>query len=333
MQNHIFHCIPLKDFRDPPTVRTCNTPLPVEELSKFLGLPLVGFAYLLQEAHHCAEDRVHGGPQSHLRGRTYEVGRRQRNSADVLWGHCPFQARSPMYCVRYSIRYQSMTTGQHLQRWTKTGTWSVLHQPNPQYVRGDQESSFGRMPVEAVHALPSENSRLHRKPGASCPTWLWSNLNRPVSSQAKNKRRHDQSSGPPHQSQPRGSHDICRDVELLCPLGTPSFPPGTHEYDPKRLFLIEGVSKDMITREEHQAKFSEYRDAQGPHDTVCTDGSKNNVWGQQWSSTVIFRMVRRLANSCPKDSRITAPSLMLRLQPSHWHLTNISTWILYSTML
>ena len=45
------------------------------------------------------------------------------------------------------------------------------------------------------------------------------------------------------------------DVELVCPLRTPNFPPGTHEYDPKKHNLIEGVSKCMITREEAQAKF------------------------------------------------------------------------------
>ena len=64
------------------------------------------------------------------------------------------------------------------------------------------------------------------------------------------------------------------DIETVCPLKTPTFPPGTHEYDPKRHILIEGVSKCMITREEAQAKFREYRDAQGPHDEVYTDGSK-----------------------------------------------------------
>ena len=44
-------------------------------------------------------------------------------------------------------------------------------------------------------------------------------------------------------------------VELVRPLRTPSFPPGTHEYDPKKHNLIEGLS---------------------PHDEVCTDGSKIN---------------------------------------------------------
>ena len=65
-------------------------------------------------------------------------------------------------------------------------------------------------------------------------------------------------------------------AELVCPLRTPSFPPGTHDYDPKRHDLIEGVSKCMISREEAQAKFNEYHEAQGSHDEVYTDGSKSN---------------------------------------------------------
>ena len=64
------------------------------------------------------------------------------------------------------------------------------------------------------------------------------------------------------------------DIETVCPPKTPTFPPGTHEYDPTRHSLIEGMSKCMITREEAQAKFWDYRDAQGPHDEVYTDGSK-----------------------------------------------------------
>ena len=64
------------------------------------------------------------------------------------------------------------------------------------------------------------------------------------------------------------------DVETVCPLKTPTFPPGTHEYDPKRHSHIEGVSNCMTTREEAKAKFREYHDTQGAHDEVYTDGSK-----------------------------------------------------------
>ena len=65
-------------------------------------------------------------------------------------------------------------------------------------------------------------------------------------------------------------------AELVCPQRTPNFPPGTHNYDPKRHDLIEGVSKCMISGQEAQAKFNEYHEAQGSHDEVYTDGSKMN---------------------------------------------------------
>ena len=65
-------------------------------------------------------------------------------------------------------------------------------------------------------------------------------------------------------------------AKLVCPLRTPNFPPGTHDYDPKRHDLIEGVSKCMISGQEAQAKFNEFREAQGSHDEVYTDGSKMN---------------------------------------------------------
>ena len=42
-------------------------------------------------------------------------------------------------------------------------------------------------------------------------------------------------------------------AELVCPLRTPNFPPGTHDYDPKRHDLIEGVSKCMISGQKAQA--------------------------------------------------------------------------------
>ena len=51
-------------------------------------------------------------------------------------------------------------------------------------------------------------------------------------------------------------------TKLICPLGTPSFSPGTHNYDPKGHDLIEGASKCMISRQETQAKFNEYYEAQ-----------------------------------------------------------------------
>ena len=100
-------------------------------------------------------------------------------------------------------------------------------------------------------------------------------------------------------------------AELVCPLGTPSFPPGTQDYDPKRHDLIEGVSKCMISREEAQAKFNEYHEAQGSHDEVYTDGSKMNE--RVGAAAVINRhfqdgetTCRQLSKRLPDNSTIFA---------------------------
>ena len=66
------------------------------------------------------------------------------------------------------------------------------------------------------------------------------------------------------------------DAKLVCPLRIPAFPPGTHNYNPKRHNLIEGVNKCMISRPEAQAKFREYQETLGSHAEVFTDGSKMN---------------------------------------------------------
>ena len=101
------------------------------------------------------------------------------------------------------------------------------------------------------------------------------------------------------------------DIETVCPLKTPTFPPGTHEYDPKRHSLIEGVSKCMITREEAQVKFKEHHDAQGPHDEVYTDLSK--IDERVGAAAVINRQFqngettcRQLSKRLPNNSTIFA---------------------------
>ena len=100
-------------------------------------------------------------------------------------------------------------------------------------------------------------------------------------------------------------------AELVCPLRTPNFPPGTHDYDPKRHDLIEGVSKCMISRQEAQAKFNEFREALGSHDEVYTDGSKMNE--KVGAATVINRhfqngetTCRQLSKRLPDNSSIFA---------------------------
>ena len=91
------------------------------------------------------------------------------------------------------------------------------------------------------------------------------------------------------------------DIEMVCPLKTPTFPPGTHEYDPKRHSLIEVVSKCMITREEAQAKFREYHDDQGPHDEVYTDGSK--IDERVGAAAVINHQFRNGETTCRQLSK------------------------------
>ena len=100
-------------------------------------------------------------------------------------------------------------------------------------------------------------------------------------------------------------------AELVCPLRTPNFPPGTHDYDPKRHDLIEGVSKCMISRQEAQAKFNEFLEALGSHDEVYTDGSKMNE--KVGAAAVINRhfqngetTCRQLSKRLPDNSSIFA---------------------------
>ena len=72
-------------------------------------------------------------------------------------------------------------------------------------------------------------------------------------------------------------------------------------YDPKRHDLIEGVSKCMISGQEVQAKFNEFREAQGSHDEVYTDGSKMNE--RVGAAAVINRHFQNGETTCPQLSK------------------------------
>ena len=131
-----------------------------------------------------------------------------------------------------------------------------------------------------------------------------------------------------------GCHGLYRDQSQIgLPLIAHSFPPGTPDCDPKGHSLIDRVSKCMITRQEAHAKFNEYRETQGSHYEVYTDGSKMNEGvGQRKSSTAISRVGRQPATTCPKDCQTTAPSLLLGLPTSLWHWTIPGTWAQFTTM-
>ena len=87
--------------------------------------------------------------------------------------------------------------------------------------------------------------------------------------------------------------------ELVCP-------PEDTQHD-----LIEGVSKCMISGQEAQAKFNEFREAQGSHDEVYTDGSK--MYERVGAAAIINRhfqngetTCRHLSKRLPDDSTIFA---------------------------
>ena len=65
--------------------------------------------------------------------------------------------------------------------------------------------------------------------------------------------------------------------------------------------LIEGVSKCMISRQAAQSKFNEYREAQGSHDEVYTDGSKRNE--RVAAATVINRHFQNGETTCCQLSK------------------------------
>ena len=116
-------------------------------------------------------------------------------------------------------------------------------------------------------------------------------------------------------------------AEMVCHLRTPNFPPGTHDYDPKRHDLIEGVSICMISRQEAQVSsmsFVKYKDHMMKSTLMAPKWMRE--WGQRQSSITISRMVRQPATNSPKDCQTTAPSLQLRLQSSVWHWSITNTW-------
>ena len=73
------------------------------------------------------------------------------------------------------------------------------------------------------------------------------------------------------------------------------------QVNPKRHDLIEGVSKCMISGQEAQSKFNEYREAKGSHDEVYTDGSKMNE--KVGAAAVINRHFQNGETTCRQLSK------------------------------
>ena len=322
---------PQSKVQRPPNMRIGNTPLPVEESTKFLGL--WWDSHLSFKKHISVLKTVQGGSQPHVSGYSLEVGRGQRHTSDAVPSHCTLQAGLWLHCVWHSIEHQSTTTGQHPQHWIKTGIGSVLHQPSLQPYTEANEA-----PLEERHLKLSMHYYLKTRAFIDNPAH-------------HALHEFDGTTREQYVPKPNGRGGMTRPpaypiglkveaamasaeikVESVCPLITPSFPPGTH-YDPKRHSLIEGVSKCMITRQEAQAKFNEYHETKDHMmKSILMAPKWTREWGQRQSSTAISWMVRQPAASCPKDFQTTAPSLLRRLQPSPWHWTITSTWAQFTTM-
>ena len=167
------------------------------------------------------------------------------------------------------------------QLWIETGIGSILYHPNLQPVHRGQWNSFGGKLWLKLSMHYYLKTRACVDNPANHALHEFGQTTRHLHAPRPNRR-----GGMTRASAPAiglkveaamASAEI--KTKLVCPLGTPSFPPGTHDYDPMRHELIDGVSKCVISREEAQAKFNEYREAQGSHDEVYTDGSKMNESG------------------------------------------------------
>ena len=241
-------------------IRISDTPLSVEESTKFLGL--WWDSHLSFNEHLCALKVQCKEALNLIRVVAHLKWRGDRDTLLVLY-RTIVHSKLDYGCIVYGTA-SNTNSWQHPKCWAKTGTRGILQQPSLQYVHGGQRSSFGGTSVEAVHELLSENlSPCTDNPAQHTlhefdPTTRDLYLPRPNGKAGMRK--------PP--AQPIGlkiqgamtSAEI--DVGTVCPLKIPTFTPGTHEYDPKKHSLIKGVSKCMITKEEAQAKFREYYDAQ-----------------------------------------------------------------------
>ena len=81
----------------------------------------------------------------------------------------------------------------------------------------------------------------------------------------------------------------------------------------------------MISGQEAQAKFNEFREAQGSYDEVYTDGSKMNE--RVGAAAVINRYFQNGETTCHQLSkRLPDNSTIFAAEPSVWHWTITNTW-------
>ena len=258
----------------PPTIRISNTLLPVEESTKFLGL--------WWDSHLSFKEHI-----SALKTQCREALNLIRMVAHLKWGG-DRDTLLMLYrtIVRSKLEYGCIVYGTASN--TNLRQLDSIHNAGLRLALG----AFCTSPVSSMYTEANEAPLEERRLKLSMNYYL---KTRACTGNPAHHALHefDPTTRDLYLPRPNGRGGMTRppakpiglkveeamrsaeiDIETVCPLRTPTFPPGTHEYEPKRHSLIEGVSKCMITREEAQAKFREYLDAQGPHDEVYTDGSK-----------------------------------------------------------
>ena len=132
--------------------------------------------------------------------------------------------------------------------------------------------------------------------------WIGWNHYRFICPQAKWERGHDVTCGLSHWSQGRGSHGLSRDQSRI------GRPPDNTQLYTRNTWLWSQETQPHWRREqmyhnkkEAQAKFNEYRETQGSHDEVYTDGSKMNK--RVWAAAIIKHHFQSGETTCHRLSK------------------------------
>ena len=299
------------------------------------GVPwaVVGLTPLIHKAHQCAKDTVQGGSQPHPSDCSFEMGRGQRYTSEAVLGHCSLQVGCIVYGIASNIDLRQLDSIHNFGMRLALGTFCT--------------SPVSSLCTEASEA-PLEERRLKLSMSYYMKTcacidnpahhamhefdWTIRDFYVPrPNSRGGMTRPPTPPVGLKVEEAMASAEGI--NTEVVCPLRIPSFPPGTHHYSSERHNPIEGVNKYMIFRQELQAKLIEYHETQGSHDEVYTDGSKMNE--RVGAAAVINRHFQNGETTCrhlSKGCLTTAPSLLLRLQPSPWHWTITDIWTQFAMM-
>ena len=278
-------------------IKTPSIPLPVEETTKFHGL--WGDSRFSFKKHIRAPKTKCKKAPNLIRGvADLDVGWGQTHPPGNVPGHCPVQARLRMYCVWHNTKYRSTPNGQHPQCWNKTGTSEHFAQ------------------VQSPVCTHSPTKLLWKNVGWSCECITISKIVPAPTTQhimpytnltqrpeiciflGKWKGRHDPTSNQTPWSQARGIHDLCDDrrrISLsientrLSAWSTCIRPKETNS-------LREWVN--FWSLEKRPKPNSEGITMLKDHilKSTLVDLRLTRGWGQQRSSAVISRMVKRPDN-------------------------------------